>query len=219
MAKRNYPDNGYPSVTQVLGVLRKIGLELWFKHHTAAFCDKKSNRGKECGTQIHEAIQSHIETNEVKIETQYAEEVSNALKSFILFKKEHPEITLEKSEMELTSEIYKYNGTLDVKGKILDIPAIGDWKTSEKKDKEKPQVYDEYIYQTAAYIKAYNEINKTEIDKGFIVILAKDAISYNLVLLDKDIIESSFNNAFLPALSILNEQKRTKEFIKLQGGK
>lgn len=219
MAKRNYPDNGYPSVTQVLGVLRKIGLELWFKFHTAAFCDEKSNRGKEIGGQIHEAIQAHIEDNEVKIETQYAEEVSNALKSFMLFKKEHPEITLEKSEMELTSEIYKYNGTLDVKGKILDIPVIGDWKTGEKKDKEKPPVYDEHIYQTAAYIKAYNEINKTEIDKGFIVILAKDAISYNLVLLDKDIIESSFNNAFLPALSILNEQKRTKEFIKLQRGK
>ncbi len=49
MAKRDY-DNSYSSVTQILGVLRKIGLEYWFKFNTAKFCDEESNRGKITGT-------------------------------------------------------------------------------------------------------------------------------------------------------------------------
>ena len=86
--RRDY-GNDYPSVTQALGILRKIGLENWFKYNTAKFCNEESNKGKLIGTQIHEAIQSHIEKEEVKVETQYSEEVMNALNSFMLFKKEN----------------------------------------------------------------------------------------------------------------------------------
>src|SRR3990167_1699138 len=86
MAKRNY-DNDYPSVTTILGLLRKIGLEMWFKYNSAKFCDEKSNKGKLIGTQIHEAIQSYIETGTAKIETEYDKEVMNALNSFIAFLK------------------------------------------------------------------------------------------------------------------------------------
>ena len=210
-ARRQY-NNLYPSVTQVLDVLRKKGLEYWFKVNTAAYCDEKSTKGKEVGTQIHKAIQDHIELREVKIETDYAVEVTNALKSFMLFKKEHPEITLHKSEMMLTNEEHKYNGTLDVSGEVSTTPAIGDWKTGEAKDKDKPKIYPEHKAQLAAYIKAYNHVEKKDINKGFIVVLAKDKVAYDYYVMDAEEINAEFNEVFLPALRICSYYKSKKEY-------
>lgn len=41
MARRDY-QNDYPSVTQALDVLRKIGLEMWFKINTLEYINTKS---------------------------------------------------------------------------------------------------------------------------------------------------------------------------------
>ena len=207
--KRQYP-NDYPSVTTILGVLRKIGLEMWMKYHTAQFCDAASNKGKLIGTQIHEAIENFILKNEVKVDTAYPEEVTNALKSFMLFRKERPEIVLEWSEIMLTSEQHKYNGTMDCKAKTGDIPIILDWKSGEAKKKDKPDIYDEHKAQVAAYVMAYNEVNKTNIDKALIVSFAKDKVAYNTYPMEKEEIADCFNEVFLPALKIYNYQRRSK---------
>lgn len=206
MAKRNY-DNDYPSVTQILGILRKIGLENWFKYNTAKFCNEESRKGKEVGIQIHEAIQAHIEQDEVKIETQYGEEVSNALKSFMLFKKEHKNIKLKKSEIAITNEEDKYNGTLDCIGNDGEM-VILDWKTGKCKEKTEPPIYDEHLYQVSAYVYAYNQQEKTNIEKAYILCIAKDKTAYNLRELNKDELLNCFNEVFLPTLKIYNYQKR-----------
>lgn len=200
-AKRQYP-NKYPSVTQVLDVLRKIGLEQWFKNNTLDFISRESAKGKLIGTQIHEAIQSHIEDNELKVETEYADEVTNALKSFMLFKREHPEIILRRSEVMLTSEFYKYNGTMDALGEIDGQQIIFDWKSGTAKEKEKPDIYDEYIYQVSAYVHAYNEMFKTDINRAFILALAKDKVAYNFREINVFEINGSFSEVFLSALNI-----------------
>ena len=154
MGHRDYTNN-YPSVTSILGVLRKVGLEMWFKYNTAKFCDEKSAKGKLIGTQIHEGIEMFIKTGEAKISTEYDVEVTNALKSFVLFRREHPEIKLSLTEVPLTSEIYKYNGTLDAPHP----PDLADWKTGEAKEEDKPKIYDEYKYQVAAYVNVWNEVH------------------------------------------------------------
>ena len=208
--RRKY-DNAYPSVTQVLDVLRKPGLEHWFKVNTPQFIEEKSKRGKEIGTQTHQAITDHIEAREVKIETEYAEEVVNALKSFMLFKKENPDIILHKSEMMLTHEGLKYNGTLDVVAELMGKPVIGDWKTGEAKANDKPKIYDEYKAQLSAYIHAYNHVGAGQwdpISKGFIVVLAKDKVAYDYYIMDSEEITAEFNGIFVPALTICNYQRR-----------
>ena len=210
MAKNPY-NNSYPSVTQILGVLRKPALEMWFKYHTSKFCDEESKKGLEVGTQIHEAIKSNIEQTEVKVTTEYPEEVMTALRSFMLFKKENPEIKLNFSEIPMTSIKYHYNGTMDVIGTINNELIVGDWKTSKAKDKDKPDLYDEYFYQVSAYCYLYNEINKTEIRKAFIVSLAKDKIAYNLKFFKEVEIIESFHEVFLPCLRIINYQRRNKK--------
>lgn len=209
MASRDY-NNDYPSVTQVLGVLRKIGLEMWFKYGTAKECDKESELGKLIGKQIHEVIHDYIQNGTAKIETTYGEEVLNALKGFIQFKKDYPNIKLINSEMELTSEIFKFNGTTDCLAEENSVELIADWKSGKAKKKDKPDIYPEYKYQVAAYVKLYNEVHKKDIKRALILSLAKDKIAYNVCFMDEAEINDHFNNAFLPALSIYNHQKTYK---------
>ena len=208
MAKKKHRDydNDYPSVTQILGVLRKIGLEQWFLSNTREFCNAKSNKGKLIGTQIHEAIQSFIETGTAKIETEHEEEVTNALKSFMLFRSENPDYILHKAELPLTSEEHKFNGTIDCIGEGI----MFDWKTGEAKDEDKPKIYDEWKYQVAAYVNLYNEVNGTDIQEARIVAIAKDKIAYDVYAMGKQEIDDCFNRAFLPCLTILNYQKQQK---------
>jgi len=208
--KRQY-NNEYPSVTTILGVLRKVGLEFWFKYNTAKFCDEKSEKGKLIGTQIHEAIENYIGKNKVAIDTEYAEEVTNALKGFMLFRKEHPEFTLEWSEEMLTSTKHGYNGTMDCRASKDEKVIVMDWKTGEAKKKDTPTIYDEYKYQVAAYVKAYNEVHNEDVGLAMIVAFAKDKVAYSMYTMERSEIDECFERAFLPCLSIYNFQKKQKE--------
>ena len=208
--KRKY-DNAFPSVTTILGVLRKQGLEFWFKYNTAKFCDEASEKGKLIGTQIHEAIENYILKNKVEVSTEYAEEVTNALKGFMLFRKEHPEFALEWSEEMLTSSKHGYNGTMDCRANKDGKTIVFDWKTGDAKKKDSPTIYDEHKYQVAAYVKAYNEVHGEDIGLAMIVCFAKDKVAYSMYTMERQEIEDCFQKAFLPCLSIYNYQKQQKE--------
>ena len=213
MAQRKHRayENDYPSVTEVLGVLRKIGLEMWYKFNTIEFINRESSKGKISGTDTHTAIETYINTGELKVETQFPEEVTNALHSFVLFRKEHPEIILKGTERAMTSERYQFNGTMDIDATINNVPVIGDWKTSTAKSKDKPEIYPEYITQVSAYRHLYSETCGIGVNFAFIVALAKDKVAYNLRYIDKEELEDNFTEVFLPALKIFQFQHRKKE--------
>lgn len=225
MAKRAHREyqNDYPSVTTILGVLRNIPLEYWFKSNTLEYINRESGKGKKIGTDIHSAIEHFILTGELKVETEYPDEVTNALKSFALFRKEMPEISLNWSEMALTSEKYGFNGTIDCIGNIIHqavgethsgirlTPIIVDWKSGQAKDKDKPDIYDSYKTQVSAYVYLYNEVNNTSVDTAIIVSIAKDKVAYNTYEMSKEEIYNNFNEVFLPALKILTFQKQSKK--------
>jgi len=185
---------------------------MWFKHNTAQFCDQESKQGREIGTLIHQAIHDYITEEQVKVETtEYATEVMTALKSFILFRKELPAYKLINSEIKMTSEKHKLNGTLDCLANLNGTLLIADWKTGKCKKKDEPEIYDEYLYQVSAYVYLYNEIKGTNINKAIILALAKDKIAYNIRIMEKKEIEDCFNEVFLPALRIYNYQHKKKE--------
>lgn len=210
MAKkcRDY-QNELPSVTEILSILRKIGLEMWYRKNTPEFINAEMAKGKQIGVELHDCIQAHIEEAEVKVETQYSEEVMNALKSFMLFKKEHPVITLKRSEIQMTSNKYGVNGTLDCVGNDGE-EVILDWKSTNAKNDLIPPIYDEAIYQVSAYVKIYNEVNKAKIKKAYILALAKDKVAYNLKEINQKTINKSFKEVFMPSLSIWKYQKKGK---------
>jgi len=205
MPKRNY-ENKYPSVTGILNVLRKAGLEMWFKYNTLEFTNAESTRGKLIGTEIHEAIQKNIETGQTDFETEYPEEVGTALKSFVLFRTEHPEVKLIKCEQALTSEKHQYNGTIDV----ITPSEVGDWKSGKCGKKDKPTIYPEHKFQVSAYVKLWNETQKATIEKAWIASIAKDQVAYNFYEMGKEEIDDCFNVVFLSCLKICNYQKAHK---------
>lgn len=204
--RRNY-QNDYPSVTTVLGVLRKPGLEMWFKMNTLKFILEKTSKAKTIGTQTHEAIENYINTGVAKVDTEYPDEVTFALKSFMKFRQEHPEISIKVSEVELTSEVFKYNGTLDAPQP----PELFDWKTGEAKDKDAPAIWDEYKYQVAAYVYLWNEHHPDNpISRAVIVSVAKDKVGYALYIMEQAEIDECFHLVFCPALTIVRFQRRKK---------
>lgn len=203
---RDY-ENDYPSVTTILGCLRKIGLENWFKYNTIKFINAATLKGKTIGTQTHEAIENYINTGTAKVSSEYPDEVIFALKSFMLFRKEHPEFNMKSSETKLTSGKYKYNGTLDAP----EPPNLFDWKTGEAKKEDHPVIYDEWKYQAASYVKLWNENNSENlITKAHIIAIAKDKIAYGICTMELEEIEECFNEVFLSCLKITNYQRRKK---------
>ena len=200
--------NDYPSVTTILGVLRKVGLENWFKYNTIKFINESTAKGKIIGTQTHEAIEDFINTGKAKIESEYPTEVINALNSFVLFRKEHPECNLKLSETPLVHDGYKFNGTIDAPSP----PDLYDWKTSECKKLDKPPIYDEWKYQVSAYVHLWNHCKPCAdyINKAHIVAIAKDKVAYTLYTMEEEEINSCFNEVFLSCLRIHNHQKRRK---------
>ena len=206
--KRDY-QNDYVSVTQCLNELRKPALENWFKANTAAYCNEESAKGKLIGTQVHDLIQLYIQKEEVKIETEYDVEVKTLLESFVLFREEHPYYILTASELPMTSEIYKFNGTMDCIascGDDLSIPF--DWKSSRCKNDCLPPIFDEHLWQVSSYAKLYEEVHGKEINKAFVLAIAKDKVAYQLREVSKEEITHYFNEIFLPALKICYGKKR-----------
>ena len=204
-------NSNLPHVTAVLGILRRPGLEYWFKWNTAAFCDAESNRGKEIGKTIHQAIQQHIEQDEMKFETDYPDEVKNCLKGFFAFKKEYPKIKLKKAEMAVVSKKHGYCGTLDCIATEGDKLILLDWKNSTAKKEDRPKIYSEYEFQISAYVAAYNEQEKANIEKAGILVLAKDKVAFNYMTIQKPVMDAMLSEVFLPALSIYNFQQKDKK--------
>ena len=215
---RDY-DNDYPSVTTVLGVLRNIPLEFWFKKNTLEFCNREAGKGKAIGTDIHKSIENYILTGQATVETEYPDEVTCALHSFIKFRKEHHSIDLKWSEQALTNEEYKYNGTIDCVGSIktnlidVSLPIILDWKSGKAGEKDMPDIYDSYKIQVSAYVYLWNYGKKMSeaINDAIIVSIAKDKVAYNTYKMEAKEISDCFNEVFLPSLRIWNYQHRKSD--------
>jgi hypothetical protein len=190
--------NQLPSVTTILSVLRKIGLEQWYMRNSHEFCQNAMKKGKTIGTDTHNAIQAFIETGEMKVDTAWADEVTFALKSFVAFKKDYPDINFKLSEIALTSQ-HGFNGTIDAP----EPPILYDWKTCEKKTDKEISIWDDWKYQTSAYVYLWNEHNPDNIiSQVRIVAIAKNTVAYKMAEFGKQEIDECFNEVFLPALKI-----------------
>jgi hypothetical protein len=211
MPKRLYPKNGYPSVTGVIGQLASYGLMEWFKRTPYNEIIEASKRGREIGSQMHDTIQLFIETGEAKIDTEYPDEITTALQSFMLFKKEHPEFELQRSEIAMACDKYGVNGTTDCIAKHDGQLWIADWKSAQCKDNDKPGIYDEAKIQVAAYTYMFNDLENQNIKDAIIVAIAKDKVAYNHYIMDEEEIDYYFEGVFLPLVKVWNAKKTIKE--------
>ncbi len=212
MAKRDYPDNGFPSVTQVIGQLQSFGLMEWFKRTPYVQIIEESKRGREIGTQMHTVLQEFCETGQAKIETEFPEEITFALKSFQLFRKEHPEFILKKAEIKISSEKYGVNGTTDILAERNGVLWLGDYKSSKVKEgEEKPPIFQEAKTQVSAYVNMYNDVMKTSVENAVIISLAKNKEAYDYYEIGAEEIKGEFEEVFLPLLRIWIHKNRNKK--------
>jgi hypothetical protein len=179
----------------------------WFKRTPYDQIISEGKRAKEIGTDIHSAIQNYIETGSATVDTSYPDEVVMALNSFVAFRKDFPSIKLMRSEKELTSTKYSFNGTIDCLGEGI----LLDWKSAKAGEKDKPAIYDEAKIQCSAYVHLVNEMEGTNYERAMIVSIAKDKVSYNTCELNKEEIDGYFFNIFVPLLGVYNYKQLLKK--------
>lgn len=159
-----------PGVTTILGLLAKPWLLEWVWRQGLKGNDYKKIRDQaaEMGTLTHEMIVAYFQGKEpdtknyTKVQIDKAE---NALISFFEWEKRHSiePIYIEKP---LVSEKYKYGGTIDLLCYLDGTRTLVDFKTSKS-------IYDDQLYQVAAYAKLISENGHTPEDI-FVVRIGRD---------------------------------------------
>jgi hypothetical protein len=145
-----------PGVTTILGVLNKPALVPWANRlglegiKTTEYVDHLAD----IGTLAHRMIQCHLTGEELDLSDYTPNQVSaaeNAVLSFFEWEK-GKELETIRSEAQLVSETHKYGGTVDWYGTINGQAALVDIKTGKA-------IYDEMVYQVAAYAQLLVENN------------------------------------------------------------
>jgi hypothetical protein len=202
--RRQY-ENDYLSVSEVLDHARKIGLEMWFKSKPMAEINEITAKARTIGTQLHEALQRQIEGSDasVMVKTEYPAEIQNVISSFTEFRKDNPNVEFIRSEMALSSDKLRLNGTIDCVGQEgVGQVVLLDWKTGELKGKKELPVYPEYLMQVSAYYQLHSEWCEGEglarVGSAKLVALAKDAVAYRVVELNPEELDWIYGSCFVP---------------------
>ena len=133
-----------PSVTQVLGIIDKPFLKLWFGKLGTAECQRLLKEANATGTAVHEAIHQYLK-GEMHDDFYY-----DYISSFREWKEFHnfKPIVLEPPEPLIDTNL-GYQGTFDAVGRADEEMCICDWKTSSRISQEAP-------LQLAAYANLWN---------------------------------------------------------------
>ena len=161
----------YPSVTTLLGLFAKPGLERW-KHdqllriafdNPAKLDESFENYADRClvqhekpveeaadfGTKVHDAIECYWKGEHIP------DELLGYIQPALDWKQEN-QLTFIEFELMLVSKTHGYAGTVDIVGRGKDNQMfILDWKTRKTQKGKKVTAYDFQIHQIAAYAAAY----------------------------------------------------------------
>jgi CRISPR/Cas system-associated exonuclease Cas4 (RecB family) len=159
--REKYLINGVeaPSVTQILGVIRKPFLENWRGRYGNAECDRIMMESQELGHRFHAAIEAYYQGHELPELGQREAEMFALFRGWALESKFEP----TELELHLESKKHHYHGTVDTFGRFEDgVIVVGDWKTSSS-------ISSDYGMQLAAYAAAFNETTGANVTEGFIL--------------------------------------------------
>lgn len=155
-----------PGVTTILGVLNKPALVPWANRlglegiDSSKYVDKLAT----IGTLAHYLIACDLKGESADLEGYSQDEVDKAENSLISYFEWKKRLTIEVILVEepLVSEIYQFGGTIDLLAKINNELVLIDFKTGSG-------IYDEYVYQVAAYEQLALATHSSEIAEKRIV--------------------------------------------------
>ena len=209
----------YPSVTTILEVISKPGLMYYYGKHGTQKAILLANKSRIIGNRLHKYIEYDCQgkakqyydllKSKGKLETtkKSGKKLQDMMNQYLTFKTIYQFKPLL-SEETIHSRTYFYAGTVDSIGTIVhqekQLLLITDWKSSGK-------VYDEYLLQTVAYLKAYEEMNSDKhLDGVCCVSFNKELLDRNpdiKIVTDKAQLDEMFE-VFLCALKLYNWKER-----------
>jgi len=184
----------FPSVTTVLGQIDKSGPLMGWAVKTAiqylqdhpkelandpmatfkaakGWHKELKQQAADLGSAAHNCIEVYLKGQKIDGILEVEPKVKKPFDAFLEWQKNY-KFELVKSEHIIYSKEHRYAGTLDCMAYLSqngDKPKLTlvDFKTSNA-------IYDEYIYQVAAYLKAYEEMNKVKVERCGILRLGKE---------------------------------------------
>lgn len=130
-------------------------------------CDQynvKRDTAADTGTQIHNWIEQYVKGSKPEIPED--QKVANGVMAFLDWVEKN-EVKILQSERLVYSKEYGYVGTLDAVAEVNGKKYILDFKSSKG-------IYETMLYQTAAYLKAWNEEHGDNIVNRYILKLGKE---------------------------------------------
>ena len=157
-----------PSVTTILRVANKEGLNVWRAKAGFELSEQISEETAEIGKQIHSYVARLIKGIPItKLEwMQLSDEIKNGIKAYERFRLQTGFVGIQTEEM-VYSLKYKYAGTLDAIGKFGKDKVLIDFKTGER-------FYPSMFAQVTAYYKAHYEMKHIRIKKLLVVNLNRN---------------------------------------------
>ena len=145
-----------PSVTTILRVANKEGLNVWRAKAGWELSEQISEETAEIGKQIHSYVAGFIKSIAIPILEwrQLSDEIKNGVRAYERFRLQTGFVGLA-AEAIVYSLKYQYAGTLDAVGTIGDHRVLVDFKTGE-------HFYPSMFAQVTAYYKAHCEMTEKD---------------------------------------------------------
>tara|TARA_B100000886_G_C20398170_1_gene481354 strand:+ start:252 stop:959 length:708 start_codon:yes stop_codon:yes gene_type:complete len=182
--KRHYAigSSKLPSVTTILAETasneKRESLARWRQKVGEKEAERVKNVAANRGTAMHKYLEHHLEGQGLLDLTEIGQEAERMAKTII--DKGLPDLE-EIWGLEATLHYpERYAGATDCCGVYLGRESIIDFKQSNKVKKE--EWIEDYYYQLAAYATAHNEVYKTNIDQGVILMCTPDCFFQRFIL-------------------------------------
>ena len=143
--------NVYPSITSILSLQSKPGLDEWKEKVGHAEASKIMKESSELGTQVHSLCESYLYNEKLKCDNMEAIDVFNRLR-FVLGNINN----IYCLEAPLHSDMLRVAGTVDCVAEYNGVLSVIDFKTSRKPKRE--EWIEDYFIQAFFYSAAFFEM-------------------------------------------------------------
>ena len=168
--------NKYPSITTVLSIRKKEGLDEWRKRVGNDVANHIARTAAARGTKVHHMCEDYLNNMAIDFPAKFEEHKKNFL-PYCLFVQLKEQVfnninNIHAQEAGLYSNKYKVAGRVDCIAEYNGVLSIIDFKTSTK---ERSDEWNEnYYIQCSAYAEMYGERTGTEIDQIIILCVTED---------------------------------------------
>jgi len=161
--------NFYPSITTVLSLQDKPGIDKWKKAVGEKEAKRISKESMRIGTAVHQMAEFYLSNYIIKLKNEDKKIVDtfNRLR-FLLGNINN----IVGNEIALYSDLLRVAGTADCIAEYNGVPSVIDFKTSRKPKKE--EWIDDYYMQTFAYKLMFEEMTGIEIKQIVILVACID---------------------------------------------